>query len=498
MTIYLRNNTSVLVIGGTDHIIDPSLISNIRDYLSVDVPGAFHSPQFQKRVWDGKKYYCTPGGKVPTGMIPVLLSFIEDEYQDLEVEIVDERGPQVAFSEVFSPGVGDYEMAGDYEYQRKLIAAFDNYITFRGQKIYFPRGIVDAATNAGKTTIIAGIYTNVLNSDKKMLILIHRKAIYKQLVDFMGEIFGDVGQVNDKYYEIKQVTVAMVQSLSNRLQDSVTARHDIASFNILVVDESHRAGSKTYKSILKHSTAYLRAFMSGTALDSADIVSKLDQISFSGPKLAEVSKTELMGKGISTPVEVRVHLCNTLLFSPVVDYRDVIENCVHYSSERASVMKRIIDSATGPVLIAVDKIEHGKYIHEWLVGVYSTEKNGIVVEFTHGQDPKQLEKIDAFKKGEFPVLISTGILSEGVNIPRVQEIIYAPGGKAKVGVKQWMGRAERLFQGKEKAVFHDFWDVGRYIQKHSAARMKIYGDENLPVMTTFAMKDAKKLKTIVV
>lgn len=494
MKIVVGNSISQLVIGGPDYLVDPQLSKNIRDYLSVDVPGAFHSALYKKRIWDGKKYFCTMKLKVPTGMLPVLLDYLDDTYEDLVVEIIDERTNHVTFADKWEVNVGDYSMDATYDHQLRLAKAYDHSIAYRNTQLYFPRGIVDAATNAGKTTMIAGIYKNCISENKRCLVLIHRKAIYKQLVEFMGEIFGDVGQVNDKYYEIKDVTVAMVQSLSNRVDDGVTARNDIKSFPILVVDECHRSGSKTYKSVLKHSDAYCRVFLSGTALDSNDIVAKLESIALSGPKLAEVSKVELMEKHISTPVEVHVHLCNTLLYSEPVDYRDYLDQCIKYSSERVSIIRTLVNASQGPTLIAVEKIEHGQYIFDRLKEMKVTKS----LEFTHGQDRKQLDKIDAFKAGDTEVLIATAILSEGINIPIIKEIIYATGGKSKIMVKQVMGRGERLFEGKKEVLFHDFYDCGKYVAKHSEGRLKVYQDEGLPVLMNFDLKFARRLKNVII
>lgn len=490
MKIILDNSSCELVIGGSDLLIDPGLLSNLRKYMSVDVPGAFHSQAFKRHVWDGRKYFLTPKLKMKAGMLPILLSYLDDEYRDLSVEIVDVREGKVAIQADLDATVGDQSMDGEYDFQLQLVKAVDNYIKFRDQEIYFPNGILDAATNAGKTTIIAGLYKNTVAEDKSMLILIHRKAIYKQLVDFMGEVFGEVGQINDKFYEIKPVTVAMVQSLVNKVKAGVRARNDVAKFKILIVDESHRAGANTYKTVLKYSNAYMRVFLSGTALDSEDIISKLEAIAQSGPKLSEIKKWELMDKGISTPVEVRMHLCNTLLYKPVLDYREIVEACIYKSTERVSIIKQILDNAKGPVIVAVDKIEHGAFLHEWL-------KDHLSIEFTNGKDSHQDEKVQAFKDGKFNVLISTAVLSEGVNLPKVQELIYAGGGKSKIQVKQWMGRSERLHKSKTKSVFYDFYDCGPYIQKHSEARLKVYRDENLPIFTTFDLKEAKKLRQIV-
>lgn len=493
MKILIRNNISQLVIGGRDHLVDPSLLSNLRSYLSIPVPGAWHSEQFQKHAWDGKKYFLTPKGKMPTGMLPVLLGMLEEDYPDLGVELIDERPNMVRFNKEWDTKVGDYAMEGDYIHQLELAQAFNHTIKFRDQEIYFPRGIVDAATNAGKTTIIAGLRKNIIG-DQSMLILIHRKAIYQQLVQFMGEVFGDVGQINDKYYEIKPVTVAMVQTLANRVGDGVRAKQDIASFNTLVVDEAHRAGAKQYKTVLKHSEAYCRVFLSGTAFDSSDDISKLTTISLSGMKLKEVKKAELMEKGISTPVEVHMHFCNTLLYQPILDYRSWIKECIYFSSERAAIIHKLIEHASGPMLVGVDKIEHGKYIYERVMEMGTSKR----VAFTNGQDKEQLQKIQQLKDGDIDVLISTAILSEGVNLPTVKELIYAAGGKAAISVKQWSGRIERKHHTKTKAIFHDFYDTGNHCRQYSEKRIKIYEHEDLPIVYHYDREQVKTIKSIII
>ena len=490
MKIEVYNDKCELVIGGTDHLVDPNLFTNIRDYLSVKVPGAYHTWQYQKHVWDGKKYYLTPKGKMSTGMLPILLDYLDEVYPDLLVEIVDCRANMVALRTNLKTGVGDYKMDGNYEFQKRLVRALDNTITFRGEEIYFPRGIVDAATNAGKTTIIAGYLLNCVG-DVRMLILINRKKIYKQLVDFMGNVFGDVGQVNDKYYEIRPVTVAMTQSLTNRIRVSAKAKSDVAGFNAIAVDECHIAG---YEKILKYSDAYARLFLSGTALDSTDLISKLNIVSLSGPKLAEVKKAELMLRGISTKVEVKVHLSNTLLYKQIITYKEYVRECVHYSSERVAIIGQIIKHASGPVIVAVQEIHHGQFIYDRFQEMNISK----AFEFTHGEDPQSDEKIEKFKQGLVEVLITTAIIREGVNLPTVKEIVYAVGGKSKISVKQWMGRAERLCGGKDKATFHDFYDIGKYVERHSEKRLAYYKEEDLPIFTTFDLKEAKKLRSIFV
>lgn len=162
-----------------------------------------------------------------------------------------------------------------------------------------------------------------------------------------------------------------------------------------------------------------------------------------------------------------------------------------YSTERVTIMGQICAKASGPVIIAVEEIQHGEFISDNL----RISKSWTL---THGEDPKQDEKIQMFKDGKIDVLISTGILKEGVNIPVITDIIYATGGKSKVSIKQWMGRGERLDEGKDEVIMHDFYDIGKYIRKHSEARLKLYTDEGMPILSNFALKDARKLSEIIV
>lgn len=378
-----------------------------------------------------------------------------------------------------------------YDHQRELVEAYNHFITFRGQRIYFPRGIIDSATNSGKTAIMTGIFLNLVG-DQKMLVVIHRKTVYRELLEFFQQVFGEVGEINDKHYSIKRVTLCMIQSLYSKIDDPNTKK-DLSQFTVLCVDEAHRAGALQYTKTLVHCNAGVRVFVSGSALDSNDIVSKMIIVGLSGPKLATVTKKEMMDKGISTPIKVKIHLCNTILRAPVLNYTECIKLLIHESVERVSIAAQIIRERKdlGPILICVEQTQHGEFIYQQL-------KNQFNVELTHSKDKNIIQKIDAFKTGDLDVIIATGVLKEGINIPKTATIIDMSGGQSKINIKQRMGRGERLCEGKTEVEYHDFYDVGRYVQLHSLHRLKIYQAEQLDVMCNFELKSAKRLSSIVI
>jgi len=427
-----------------------------------------------------------------TGFLPAFLKYLDEEYPTLEVQFNDLRGELPKFRSEFIGKIGSREINEQYIHQRHCITAYDNHISFRDQQIYFPRGVVDAATNAGKTAVIAGVYLNLLK-EERMLIIIHRKTVYRELIKYFESVFQEVGQINDKEYSVKPVTIAMIQTLYKHI-DNVNIIKDLGTFTVLAVDESHRAGADTYSKTLIHCNAGMRLFLSGTAFDSDDLVGKMVIVGLSGSRLLKISKKYLMDKGVSTPVKVHMHLCNTILHTIVFDYDDCINTLIYESVERIALINKIITDRIdkGPILIAVEKTEHGKFIQQYLL------KFNRRVELTHSKDKEIVPKIEAFREGSIDVLISTGVLKEGVNLPLIQTIIMAAGGKSKIYIKQWCGRGERRHESKTEVELHDFYDIGKYVQNHSIERVKLYKAEELEVVEHYDIKDVKKMKTVVI
>lgn len=497
MIISIENVKTVLTIGGRDLLAYPNLMSEFRAYLSVKVPGSFFASKHLKYHWDGIKYFLTKRGAMATGFLPVFLKLVEEDYPELDVTINDLRQNLPQFKSEFVSTIGSREIGDQYIHQKDIIESCNNYIQFRGESIYFPRGVVAAATNAGKTAVIAGVYLNLMTKER-MLIIIHRKTIYKELVEYFESVFQEVGQINDKNYDIKPITIGMIQTMYRNI-DSPNFMKDLASFNILAVDEAHHAGSDMYVKIISACPAGLRIFLSGSIFESDDIVANMTIIGLSGSVLKTVSKRYLMDRGISTPLKVFIHLSNTIMYRSgkrydEFTYDECIDTLIHKSTERVSIINKIIDNRmdAGPILIAVEQTEHGLYLQQALIG------HNKRVELIHSKDKEIIPKIEAFRDGEMDVLISTGVLKEGVNLPLISTLIIASGGRSKAYIKQWCGRAERKHESKTEVEVHDFYDIGRYVQQHSRARVKIYTDELFPIEYNFNIKDVKHLRPVII
>lgn len=78
-------------------------------------------------------------------------------------------------------------------------------------------------------------------------------------------------------------------------------------------------------------------------------------------------------------------------------------------------------------------------------------KYGIDAKFVTGDTHKKIrgDRLDAFRKGEFPVLINCGVFTEGTDIPNIDCVLLARPTKSRNLLVQMIGRGMRLHPGKE-------------------------------------------------
>lgn len=75
---------------------------------------------------------------------------------------------------------------------------------------------------------------------------------------------------------------------------------------------------------------------------------------------------------------------------------------------------------------------------------------GFDARFITGDTPKQIrsERLDAFRAGKFPILLSVGVFTEGTDIPNIDCVLLARPTRSRNLLTQMIGRGMRLSQGK--------------------------------------------------
>ena len=146
-------------------------------------------------------------------------------------------------------------------------------------------------------------------------------------------------------------------------------------------------------------------------------------------------------------------------------------------------------------LILIQRIEHGENLLKKLTKILPVKANVINVEddkngkkvavrvksieFLSGKDDAIRRKavLQAVKEGKVEILIGSTIADEGLDLPNLDCLILAGGGKSSTRAFQRIGRVLRLSPGKERAIIFDFEDHTPMLYRHAKVRKKLYKQE---------------------
>lgn len=481
MTIIIDNVACKIITGGTDNLLSFNIVKELKEYLKVRPDGYQHTHAYKSGKWDGWKYFITPAGTFATGYLPLVVKHLKhlagDEVDKLHIKIQDNRQNLPKFlPDLMDVLPNGYELTGKFSHQLALVQKVNNEIEIAGQKIYYPRGIIDAATNAGKNSICASLYMSV--EKPRCLFLIHSQDIFKQAVDFFSSCFP-VTCINSKEMEFSNFTIAMNKTLLNRAKESVNVKLELAKFNMLIVDECHKSSGGTHQ-LLQMVNAGMRVFVSGTPLESESKVKNMIVVGLSGQVLGKISNKELIEKGVSLRPIVKMMLNDTkgkYLMSYEEEEKTIIQNSVNQAN-RISDLIISLDGSAG--VVSYIDIAHGEFMYNNLKA--NPNFKG-VAEIVHGKDKYRSDKIEAFKKGKIDVLFSSMILKEGLNIPNIEWLIRAEGGKAPITTKQFVGRVIRDDHKNTTVTIYDFYHGpdSKYTSAHSKLRVKTYKKEEFEI-----------------
>jgi superfamily II DNA or RNA helicase len=389
-----------------------------------------------------------------TGLLPTILELFEEE--GVKVILNDQRrSPRKVLPKI-------PKLEGLRDYQKRGIKLSHGYA----------RGLVDAATNAGKTNIIIGIVRRVRCPS---LVLVRNADPVKQLYENFSKHFDQslLGQVRGGVFQPNIVTVATVQSVYK------LDKKFFEPFECLLFDECDEATSRTSKLTIRRMTrAYYRIGLSATALKK-DAIRNMTLTGLFGPKLLEVSQKELVERGISCQARIEFYKVEQ------PDLKKASYDDAHWSGIVGSEIRN--KSVVGvtqdyvregrAVFVVVDKRDHGELI------VRELEDLGISAVYVHGgiKSKKRWSYYERLGRG-IDVIVGTKVLNRALNLPLISGIVNAAGGYADTNTLQRLGRGLRQKSEPMNPPLRvaDFMDgPNKYLRLHSKRRKKTYKKEEI-------------------
>lgn len=441
---------------------------------------AFREGYYDKRKgtfvhWDGKRHLVTSRLVFPTGLLSKVEKFLQRQKE--EYEIVDQR----VIPKAAKPIKIKHYTPRPYQ-QEAADAAFSK-----------GRGIIRVGTGGGKTLIAAMIAAKY--NMPTMIYVIGKDLLYQFHREMEKALGIKVGIIGDGQCIVKKINVCSVwtavtafdlkQAVSLDDEDwapEITPagseqkqeiRKAIEKTKVAIYDEAHFLATDTIQSIFKASKKCRYLFgLSGTDWrdDGADLLLE----SVCGERIYNMPASKLIEAGYLVPANI------SLLEVP--PYEEVLPK--HYASVYSKYISnndirngmvedsaRVLIRKGRRVLILVRYLSHGRELSDRLADIPHFFVNGEI----DGQT-RELVKKD-FEDGKLKCLIASSVFDIGVDLPSLDALILACGGKSTVRTLQRIGRVIRSFPGKKNAIVVEFIDNARYLDKHSATRIAVYKTE---------------------
>jgi len=445
---------------------NPVVVKALFDYLKFKHPDAYFIKKRLNFQWDGFVYPLTKHNYVATGLLDYVMDFLEDEEDDYSI-LDHRRIPDIG---TIPDVVGGLRLEGKFAFQKEVIEAVVRN-TLLGEP--HPRGIIAAAVNAGKSTIMMGIHMTYIGA--RTLILINNAALYDQFKDDLAQAFPDsYGYMRGKKVKWGRIMVVMVQTLANRLEEY---EDKLREFNVLLTDECDLANNKTFDSVYKFlSHISVRAGFTGTVFLrelKKDQLKNIKMREIFGNALYTITNKELEDRNISTRTVVKMIMVNNRVHEDL-NFKEEFDTCVtHNESAQQLVLERALFNLRGgrkPMMIFCKFIEQTENLYHYLRAHLPKKYS---MEYTHHKRSTK-ELIDSFRAGKINVLVTSLYLKRGMNFPLTECIINVAGGEGYTGPLQVLGRGTRSSKTKDVFYLEDFFFNGTYLTKHSRKRIGYY------------------------
>jgi len=421
---------------------------------------------------------------LPRGLMNEVWSFVHKQNQKVEV----------AWDMVKMPFDAVPKAVDDARpYQREASRAF-NW-----------QGIEVMPCGGGKTYTACDI---IGRRGQKTIILVHTIDLLDQWKDAIQSSLGiDAGTFQGKKREIRDVTVATVQTLS--MLSSPELRKLFAQFGMIVLDEMHHCPAKSFQRLVNLASCYYRLGLTATAYRNDGLTPVLHAVF--GEILYLIEQEELVAGGyLVQPTVQKVKTGCTLdeenvqveckkckgagivyegedesflqLKCPAcggrgtqLDHHKVIEEICNDDERLGTICSNIIrDLESGHfVLCLATRKAYLEKIWARVDEEYPAAKARVLTSDT----PKGLRRryINEARAGECRLLCGTQLADEGLDIPRIDRIHLTLPAKAKSATIQRIGRMMRVHEDKtEPPILYDYVDDHGVFYTSWSKRRKYY------------------------
>ena len=448
---------------------DSSIAQELTDFFTFDVPGARFMPTVRNKVWDGKIRLFNPVTRtVYAGLVDYIAEFCKarDYTYDVDPKLRAEVVAEGSDVDDLADSIQLPLQMRDYQKQAVIHAMTEK------------RCLLLSPTASGKSLII---YMLCRYYPMKKLIIVPTTGLVHQMAsdfeeygysEYVHKITAGAEKETDA-----EITVTTWQSIYKM------PRKWFQQYKVVIGDEAHLFKAKSLTSIMSKLTACPYRFGFTGTLDGTQTHRLVLEGLFG--KVHKVTTTaSLIEKNVLANLKINIcmlsHQKEDRVKMARSKYRDEIQYIVG-NEPRNDFLVTLCEHLKGNTLMLFTFVDsHGRVLYN---KAKALDKE---TYFVHGGVPGDMrEEIRGIVEQQENSLIvaSYGTFSTGVNIRRINNIVFAAPSKSKIRVLQSIGRGLRTHKDKDSIRLFDIVDDirnGKWVNftlRHYGDRLKIYNDE---------------------
>lgn len=286
---------------------------------------------------------------------------------------------------------------------------------------------------------------------ERALFLVHRSELLEQTLASYGKVADrrNAGIIWGAKSAIgKHLTVAMVQTVYGRLM-----RLPPDLFPLIILDEAHHGMAKQWKDVLEHFKPLLRLGLSATPerLDGAPLSNLFDVISYQMTVRDAVREKALVRP---KAMQVRTNIILDGIAKTSGDFNQKqLQKAINTKERNRIILDTYVKHGENRKSVAFTSgVQHARELET----VFN--KHGIRSISVAGNDPDREERVKAFERGEYQVIMNASLLTEGWDDPTIEAVLMCRPTQSRSLYMQAVGRGLRLHPGKTDCLILDFSD----------------------------------------
>lgn len=479
---------------------DFDFLCMLRDHLSFFADGYKFAPSYRNHFWDGKIHMLSESGRLHLGLWSEVVQFCKRHDQPFKVD------PQIRKFSLDKDKFQGFVDKLDCRDDGDKIPPYEYQVDAAHKALEWQRCILESPTSSGKSLIqymLVRMYEKLIVGEQ-MLMVVPTVALVSQMSDDFNnyssemewEAFDEIHQITAGVCKEtgKRIVISTYQSLQN-----MDAEYFL-KFKAVMVDEVHTAKSKSIVNILEACVnAAWRVGLTGTLDECKTNLMTLKGLF--GPVFTVITTKELMDMNRVAQLKVTVALlkypendCKFMRSAPrgedpetgkatrkKATYQEEIDFIVN-SKERNLHIMRFASKLEGNTIVMINKVEHGENLYVWMKEALPDRDIYLYTGTTKKSERESIRKLMEEKENAI-IIGSLGVLSTGISIKRLHNLVFAHPSKSRIKVLQSVGRILRKSKFGNNVNMYDFVDdmcIGaftNYVYGHGQARVRFYNDQ---------------------